>query len=61
MLRFPGNNIRLMSDEELASWATDLISRKAPESHYLDYKAELSINTPSEKIEIDYVKYFPQN
>ena len=43
---------RLMNDIELCNWVTSLVSRKTPESYYLDYKASISINKRNEKIEL---------
>ena len=41
---------KLMNDNDLCTWLKSLITRKAPESDYLDYK--VSINTQKEKIEL---------
>ncbi len=43
---------KLMSDEDLCDWAKALIERKAPESTFLDYKAQISIAGNSNRIEI---------
>jgi len=43
---------RLMNDDELAECVRSLIERKAPESGTLDYKANISIRSEKEKIEI---------
>ncbi len=43
---------RLMSNDELCDFISSLIERRAPESNSLDYKAEVSINSTPQKIEI---------
>ena len=40
-----------MSDEELAAWVVDLITRKAPESDTLDYKKQLSLHSKEDRVE----------
>lgn len=41
-----------MSDEELSAWVRDLITRRAPESHTLDYKQTIKIETRRDKLEL---------
>ncbi len=43
---------KLMSDDDLCDWIKSLIDRRAPESSTLDYKAEISINGKSNRIEL---------
>lgn len=43
---------KLMSDDELCDWTKSLIERCAPESSTLDYKAEISINGKTNRIEL---------
>jgi predicted HTH transcriptional regulator len=43
---------KLMNDNDLCNWLTSLITRKAPESEYLDYKESISNKTQKEKIEL---------
>lgn len=43
---------KLMNDNDLCTWLNSLITRKTPESDYLDYKESILINTQKEKIEL---------
>lgn len=43
---------QLMDYEELCKWAVGLIKRQSPESNYLDYKAAISVESKTNKIEI---------
>lgn len=43
---------KLMNDAELCDWIKALIERKAPESTFLDYKAEISIKKKTSRVEI---------
>jgi Schlafen, AlbA_2 len=41
-----------MGDEELTAWVCDLIARRVPESHDLDYKATLKVDTRPDRLEL---------
>lgn len=43
---------RLMNDDELCDWVKSLIERRAPESSSLDYKAQISIENKTKRIEL---------
>ena len=43
---------RLMTDDELCDWVKSLIERQAPESSFLDYKAQIAIDSRTNRIEV---------
>lgn len=50
-MRLP-RNPHLMTDDELAGWARDLIARRAPESDALDYKRTIKVDSRSDRVEV---------
>lgn len=41
-----------MTDEDLATWVLELITRKAPESDTLDYKQHLLVDSKTDRVEL---------
>ena len=44
-MALPQPDPRAMSDEELSAWVRALVERRAPESHTLDYKQTIKVDT----------------
>ena len=51
-MTFPARDPRAMSDEELSAWVRALVERRAPESHTLDYKRSIQVDTRPRKLEL---------
>jgi schlafen family protein len=51
-MTLPQRDPRAMRDEELSAWVRELIQRRAPESHTLDYKQTIQVDTRRHKLEL---------